>query len=66
MIAKRPLTILEWERNGRNENIPTAFPLRENASYIDDCPDTPATTPPISTLLASPKFFVRQVVIGEL
>src|SRR5262245_54825638 len=66
MTPKGRLKILQWERSGHSENIPSSSPLRGNASCIDDCPDTPATTPSISTFLASPKFFARQVVIGRL
>jgi hypothetical protein len=61
---KRQSDILELERSGHSESIPTSSPRRGNASCSDDCPDTPATT--ISNYsLSVPKSSARHLFIGE-
>jgi hypothetical protein len=61
---KRELEILELERSGHNESIPTSSRRRGNVSCSDDFPDTPAAIESISTLIAPQQSSARHLFIG--
>ena len=60
---ERELEILELERSGHSENIPTFSRRRGNASCSDDFPDTPATT--ISNYSLSVQSLRRDICLSE-
>jgi hypothetical protein len=61
---KRQLAILQLERSGHNQSIPSSSRRRGNASCSDDFPDTPATTKSISSLIAPQPSSLRHLFIG--
>jgi hypothetical protein len=61
---KRQSDILELERSGHSENIPTFSRRRGNASCSDDFPDTPVTTKS-NYSLSVPQSLRRDICLSE-